>query len=360
MLTAFRRHLNLVGTAMLIGLLHAVPGAAAQDVSLNTRFIQGSFDLLLPDSWIASLDESGTVLLAEGPDYNFILLSTGWEDNEELFLFHDLRATEIRATGRLHASMVRNTTGGPDETRQSVLALSMVTKGAFGSTVIGDPVVHHVQISRPGRSGIFASVAYEGGIEAVAPRAATLRSILDSLKVMDAQATGSPSYQHVRKRDAAVWPEAEDVVGDWEGGRVRGDVLLEEDNFAIAALSSGSPDIELRENGRYVSKWSHFDFDVMTGESTLEITHKESGRWRLDRDRLQLTPSRYEGEVKAKGEVPEIYDEDVTVTRHYDVMLGDGVIILRGVCAEYQMLPGCIDPFTGNPRILGFVLEPRR
>ncbi|WP_420346733.1 hypothetical protein [Pelagibius sp.] len=343
--------------------LRAAPDLDDPDLDLNTRFIQGSFDILLPDGWVAALDESGTVLEAESPERHSVSIVARYERDDQLARarsYHMQRLTkdpnydvEIFSDEWLLDDKLRLTVFNPSFTERSGMAeLNNSPASPYQIVVLrrGDDRI-------PGLNAVLFVYEEDPGNPKWAEFLVTL---VESVRIAKRPSRGGPLYQRVSGAPQFTAPENEDLIGSWRTRNIIGRATFKDTSPTdVTIVDAGVETLTLAAGGHYSSDWQSLFMALDDGDwINRDGEHRETGRWWLENGVLTLAPSTAEGRTfkdsKSKGDfLPATAQE-----RRYEVTLRSGAPVLRGVCPMFAQMEYCKDLYSGSRRVLDFVLEP--
>src|SRR3546814_3960753 len=82
------------------------PARAETDLTLTTRFIQGSFDILLPDGWVAALTADGRVMEAQSPERHKLSINARVHNADEVAQARKFHLGKLRDSDLLNVDLV--------------------------------------------------------------------------------------------------------------------------------------------------------------------------------------------------------------------------------------------------------------
>jgi hypothetical protein len=333
---------------------------AEVDLRLTTRFIQGSFDVLLPDGWVVALTEDGEAIEAQSPERHKLWINARVRHADDLARAEAYHLEQLRKSDLLDVAVVEERRLLDDRLLITVIRPSFNDKSDMGELLGPDHTTQHILASyRNAEQWLSAGLIVYGEDPVDERWIEFLVTVLESARIPLRQSSGGPLYRRVQGAPPLDHPSEDELLGAWRTQNIIGtatfvpvsptDVILADVGLETLTLSHG---------GRYDSAWSgHFmaleggDLVARRGE------HRESGSWSLRDGVLLLEPKvaasrRFEDKADAGN-----FRSAPTPPRRYEVTLRNGAPVLRDACPIFAQMQYCDDLYTGGRRILDFVLE---
>lgn len=340
------------------------PARAETDLTLTTRFIQGSFDILLPDGWVAALTADGRAMEAQSPERHKLSINARVHNADEVAQAREFHLRQLRDSDLLNVEFV-----GAHRLLDGRLTITVVRpyfteESGMGEHLEPKDLTHHILASyhaqEPDNLWLDAGVVVFGEDPLDESWIDFLVATLESVRVPEQQSWGGSLYRRLKDAPPVVRAEADDLLGSWSTRKILGTTTFaatDPDNVVLADF--GLEKLTILAAGRYESTWSGVFMALEGGDLvTREGEHRESGRWTLQDGVLLLSPEEAEGrsfeDRKDKGEFLPV----ATPPRRYDVTFRAGLPVLRGACPVFAEMQYCEDLYTGGRRVLDFILEP--
>ena len=112
----------------------AAPACADADLTLNTRFIQGSFDLLLPDGWVAALTAEGMAMEVQSPERHKLTLNARVRNENDLARAQEYHLEQLRGAAYSILSALMNSDFSTAACKLPSLILDSAKRAGWGDT----------------------------------------------------------------------------------------------------------------------------------------------------------------------------------------------------------------------------------
>jgi hypothetical protein len=341
----------------------AIPARAETDLTLTTRFIQGSFDVLLPDGWVVALTAEGRAMEAQSPERHKLSLSARVRNDEDLARAEAHHLDQLRKSELLDVTVVEERRLLDGRLLVTVVRPSFNEKSRMGDLLGPDHTTRHILASYRGEGqGLWLSaglIVY--GEEAVDERwIEFLATMLESARVPRKQSRGGPLYRRVKGAPPLAHAEVGELVGTWRTRNILGTATFAPTSPKDIVLADiGLEELTLSVTGHYESQWRGV-FSALEGGDLVsrESEHRENGSWSVREGLLLLVPRQAEGRSFEDKKAAGAFLPAPTPPRSYEVILRDGRLVLRGVCPAFAQMQYCEDLYTGGSRVLDFILEP--
>ena len=341
----------------------AAPACADADLTLNTRFIQGSFDLLLPDGWVAALTAEGMAMEVQSPERHKLTLNARVRNENDLARAQEYHLEQLRGSGLLDLERVDEQRLLDGRLQIAVIDPRFSETSRMGRHIKPEDIPLHVLARyRDEQRDLWLSaglIVYGvGNIDNTWVE--FLAAVLESARVPTNQTRGAPLYRRVKGAPPPDLPEARDLVGAWRTQSILGTATFAPSSPKDIVLADvGLEDLTLGADGNYKSEWKGV-FMALEGGNTVSRSnqHRESGTWLLRDGDLLLLPETAEGRSFETAETAEEFRPTPTPSRNYQVTLRDGLPVLRGACPVFAQMQYCEDLYTGGRRVLDFILGP--
>lgn len=341
----------------------AAPACADADLTLTTRFIQGSFNVLLPEGWVAALTAEGMAMEAQSPQRHKLTLNARVRNEKDLARAHAYHLAQLRRSGMLDLENVDERRLFDDRLRITIIRPRFNEKTNMGELLGPEQATHHIlaQYRNDARSLWLSAGLIVFGEEAVDERWINfLVALLESAQVPEHPSRGGPLYRRTKGTPPPDLPEASDLVGTWRTQRILGTATFAPTSPKDIVLADvGLEDLTLAADGSYESEWKGVFLALDGGDMVeRENQHRESGTWSLRDGDLLLRPETAEGRSFKMEDTADEFLSTPTPPRNYQVTLRDGLPVLRGACPVFAQMQYCEDFYTGGRRVLDFILGP--
>lgn len=359
-----KRRMFLKAVLLFLGFTGAAMSAHAEtDLRLTTRFIQGSFDILLPDGWVAALTAEGMVMQAQSPDLHKISINARIRNEDELVRAQERHLEKLGRSDLLDVETVSEKRLLEGRLRITVVRPRYNEKSRMGELIEPERVPLHVLASyRSAESGLLLSsrlIIY--GQDPLDGRWVDfLVATLESVRVPGNQSRGGPVYRRVTGAPRLNIPEEEDLVGAWRTRRILGTATFTPSSPTDIILGdNGFEQLTLSPDGRYVSEWYGLFLALEAGDMVSRTDeHRETGAWSLRDGVLRLMPREAAARSYQHKKDTGDFLPAPTPPRRYEVTLRNGLPVLRGACPVFAEMQYCEDLYTRGRRVLDFILEP--
>jgi hypothetical protein len=339
----------------------AAPACADADLTLNTRFIQGGFDVLLPDGWVAALTAEGMAMEVQSPERHKLTLNARVRNENDLARAQEYQLDQLRGSSLLDLERVDEQRLLDGRLHIAVIYPRFHDKSRMGRHFKTEDIPLHVQARyRDEQRDLWLSarliVYREDNIDNTWVE--FLAAVLESARVSTNQTRGGPLYRRVKGAPPPDLPEASDLVGAWRTQRILGNATFAAPSPRDIVLADvGLEDLTLGADGSYKSEWMGVFMALEDGNMVSRRNqHRESGTWLLRDGDLLLLPETAEGRSFETAETASEFRPTPAPSRNYQVTMRDGLPVLRGTCPVFAQMQYCEDLYTGGRRVLDFIL----